>query len=215
LGELLVQQGAIDRDELDVALERHARVGGTLGAVLVDLGLVSPRTLTQALSKQLSIPALDLEATRIAPDLTRWVDVSLAERFRVFPVAVEPRQALLRVATADPHNLEALETLTAHVGMMVFFFLSDEHTIVRTIERYYRRETPLPTRLDLRVAELEQAMREQSMAIRGMVEMLDERGLMRREAFLDRLTLPGQRPPPLPLRRAGPRRLLWSLSEDA
>jgi hypothetical protein len=215
LGELLVQQGAIDPDELEVALERQARVGGTLGGVLVDLGLVSSRLLMQALSSQLSIPALDLESTRIAPDVTRWVDVSVAERFRVFPVAAEPRQALLRVATADPQNVEALETLTAHSGMMVFFFLCDERTIVRTIDRYYRRAAPPPPQLDLRVAELEHVMREQGQAIRAMVELLDRRGLMRREALLDRLAPQNTLPPPLPLKRAGPRRLLWHIRDDA
>src|SRR5438874_11511787 len=63
LGELLVRSGCIDRDELAVALELQGeRPEQSLGSVLVGLGLTTERAVTQALSRQLNVPAVDLDA---------------------------------------------------------------------------------------------------------------------------------------------------------
>ena len=221
LGQLLVRAGCIDPEELEIALELQ-QTGVVsralpLGAVLVELGLTTEKAVTQALSRQLHVPAVDLDAAQISPDVTRYVDVSLAERFKVFPVGADHERSLLRVATADPSNVEALESLTAHSGMMVFFFLSDPGTIHRAIQRYYRPEVVIEARpvtvpanpaADARIAELEAAIKEQGAAIRTMVELLDTKGVVRREELLHRLAGSPRRPPALPLRRSGRKRVL-------
>jgi type IV pilus assembly protein PilB len=129
LGQLLVRSGLIDQEELTVALDLQRGTGAPLGSVLVELGLASEREIIQVLSRQLQIPQMDLDAANISPDVTRFVDVQLAERYGVFPVSADPGRSLLRVATSDPNNLEALETLSAHSGMMVLFMLSTTGTI--------------------------------------------------------------------------------------
>lgn len=217
LGEILVRSGTIDGDELEVALQRARQIRRPLGTVLVELGLATEKDVTQALSRQLNVPSMDLDSAQISADVTRWVDVELAEKFRVFPVGADPGQALLRVATSDPTNVEALETLTRRSGMMVFFFLCDETTIVRAIRRYYHRETPIQVVVpppDPRVAELEQAVREQGIALRAMLEALDRKGLVSREELLARITPSVKRPPPLPMRRTSWRRWLPLLRDS-
>jgi hypothetical protein len=218
LGQLLVRSGLIDQDELAVALDRHRRTGTHIGAVIIELGLATERQVIQSLSRQLQIPSLDLNLARISPEVTRWVDVRLAERFRIFPVGADRERSLLRVATSDPTDVEALETLTAHSGMMVFFLLSDQATIQRTIRRYYHRPTtlqPPPLPVHARLAEVEQALKEQAMAVRSMLEVLDRKSLISRDEVLSRLMPAVRRPPPLPLRRSCHQRWLPLLRDDS
>jgi hypothetical protein len=65
------------------------------------------------------------------------------------------------------------------------------------------------------LAEVEQALREQSMAVRSMLELLDKKGVVSREEVLSRLMPAVHRPPPLPLHRAGHQRWLPLLREDS
>ncbi len=54
IGDLLVQQGVITRDQLIRALDEQAKVPGVkLGAVLVQLGFCSQRDVLTAISRQL------------------------------------------------------------------------------------------------------------------------------------------------------------------
>ena len=216
LGEMLVRSGLIDEDDLKVALELQEGSGTPLGTVLVELGLASERQIIQVLSRQLQVPSMDLDVENLSSDATRFVDVQVAERFNVFPISADPKQGLLRVATADPTSVEALEALTAQTGMMVVFVLSAESTISRTIRRFYRPEEPRRTpSTEIRLAEVEALLQEQSMAVRSMLELLDKKGVVSREEVLDRLMPAVHKPPPLPLRRTGHQRWLPLLREDS
>jgi len=56
IGELLVEQGHIQTEELDKALQMQSAVGGRLGSLLVRTGAVSEEVLTECLSEQLGFP---------------------------------------------------------------------------------------------------------------------------------------------------------------
>ncbi len=58
LGELLIEAGFIQQEELDKALKIQESVGGRLGAVLIRIGAVSEDSLLQVLSPQLDVPIL-------------------------------------------------------------------------------------------------------------------------------------------------------------
>jgi len=52
LGELLIDDGALTSDELDLALAEQRRTGRLIGEILVQSGFVSPFALTRALAGQ-------------------------------------------------------------------------------------------------------------------------------------------------------------------
>jgi hypothetical protein len=55
LGRLLVEQGLLREDELELALAKQASTGGRLGEAIVELGFVSRPALTRALADQYGI----------------------------------------------------------------------------------------------------------------------------------------------------------------
>ncbi len=62
IGDLLVEQGAVQPAEVERALVYQRESGGRLGAVLVRMGALSEDTLLPVLSRQLDMPLVDAEA---------------------------------------------------------------------------------------------------------------------------------------------------------
>jgi hypothetical protein len=52
LGEMLLENGEIDRQQLDEALELQKKEGGLLGIILVNLGHINEQTLIRYLAVQ-------------------------------------------------------------------------------------------------------------------------------------------------------------------
>ena len=67
LGELLIKANVHQESQLKAALAEQAKWGGKLGEILVRMSLVSEDILVRALSKQLNIPAVNLDAVQTIP----------------------------------------------------------------------------------------------------------------------------------------------------
>ncbi len=52
LGEMLLENGEISREQLDKALETQKKEGGLMGIILVNLGFISEKMLVQYLALQ-------------------------------------------------------------------------------------------------------------------------------------------------------------------
>ncbi|MCU0844609.1 MAG: hypothetical protein MUC76_06750 [Spirochaetes bacterium] len=52
LGEMLLEDGEISREQLDEALEMQKKEGGLMGIILVNLGFIPEKTLVKYLSLQ-------------------------------------------------------------------------------------------------------------------------------------------------------------------
>ncbi len=71
LGEMLIEAGFVNSQEVERAMEFQSRLGGKLGAVLIRLGALSEDNLLNTLSKQLDIPVI----ADIPIDITPLLDV--------------------------------------------------------------------------------------------------------------------------------------------
>ena len=225
LGDLLLRAGVISPGQLENALAEQRKWGGRLGRILVDLGCLDERTMGLALSRQLGLPCIDLQATQLSPSVTELLSVQHCEQLGVMPVGADPVRRVLRLATPDPTNLKVLEEVAAHTGHRVEAVIAGAQDIDRAIRRYYygdeRRATtvtlpgftttdsaekmfstpaapapafaaaPAPPAADLaglteRLDRLEQLATHQTRALRVLVEMLVESGLVDRESFQKR-----------------------------
>ena len=86
IGELLVRDGLITREQLDRALA-DARVSGTrIGYSLVKLNFISEHDLALTLARQNRVPAVDLERAKLDPKLLKLIPAELALRHLVVPL---------------------------------------------------------------------------------------------------------------------------------
>ena len=73
LGELLVEGGIINKQELDKALLVQKERGGLIGEILVELGFAKEENIAQALTAQYGFPYLPLESYEISADMIKLI----------------------------------------------------------------------------------------------------------------------------------------------
>jgi type IV pilus assembly protein PilB len=157
LGELLQEAGLITQVQLNAALAEQRQWGGRLGRTLVEMGFVDEASMATALSGQLQLPMVDLDAQEIAPEVLEFLRVDLAERYGVFPLFGDRRKKELHLASADPTNGESIQELSFTLGMRVQVAVATPSAIDRAIRHYYYGESvvasPTATPAQLGVSE--------------------------------------------------------------
>ncbi|MCY7364983.1 MAG: Flp pilus assembly complex ATPase component TadA, partial [Frankiaceae bacterium] len=121
IGEVLVEQGLLDQEQLRTALTAQAATPADkhrkrLGAVVIDLGLATEKEVAQALAEALALPLVDLGRTMAQPDAVRLLPRAVAERSGVLVLSSERGGGKLTVATADPTNVMALDDVKLYTG---------------------------------------------------------------------------------------------------
>jgi hypothetical protein len=121
IGQILVEEGAIDGRQLRAGLDWQRRRGGRIGGALLHLGMVDEAAVVRALGVQLGIPVIDLSTRAVDRDVLRLVPARIIETRRVLPVELlsETRRGPLVVATSDPLDLTALDEVAFASGKAV------------------------------------------------------------------------------------------------
>jgi type IV pilus assembly protein PilB len=135
IGELLVAERMITRDQLEQALREQKNSGTKLGYNLVKLGFIQETELTKMLARQYKMPAVDLSKFELDPRIAKLVPGDLAVRHQVLPLKRDGRT--LTVALADPTNLGVLDDLKFITRYDIFPVLAGEYTLRTVIERHY------------------------------------------------------------------------------
>ena len=73
LGELLIERGIINDQQLEKALHLQKEKGGLIGEILVDLGYVKEEEIAQSLTAQYGFPYLPLGNYDINPEIINIV----------------------------------------------------------------------------------------------------------------------------------------------
>src|SRR6476660_1881767 len=146
LGDLLVREGLITREQLEKALQEQKQNGTRVGYNLVKLGFVQETELTKMLARQFKMPAVDLSRFEVDPKIVKLIPGDIAIKNLVLPLKRDGRT--LTVAMADPTNLAVLEDLKFITRYDIFPVIGGEFTLKTTIEKLYE------TAVDTQVADL-------------------------------------------------------------
>ncbi|HNX74502.1 MAG TPA: type IV-A pilus assembly ATPase PilB [Candidatus Rifleibacterium sp.] len=117
LGDALISEGLINEEQLQQALALQKKSGKRLGAVLVEMHLVTEQDIVQILSKQLRIPFIDLSNYLIDPVIAKLVPEHIAKRHMLIPINKVGNK--LTVAMVDPLNIIAIDDIQLMTGLMV------------------------------------------------------------------------------------------------
>ncbi len=135
LGELLVREKLISLQQLRKAQEEEKKSGQNLGYTLSRLGFISDGEITNFLSSQYRLPAVNLDDTEIEVEVLKLVSREVCEKHKVMPIARVGSS--LRVAMSDPTNLAALDDIKFLTGYNVDPVVASETAIHGAIERNY------------------------------------------------------------------------------
>ncbi len=135
LGELLVREKLISLQQLRQAQEEQRKSGTNLGYALAKLGYISDNEITNFLSTQYRVPAVNLDEYEIDAEMTKLVSKEVCEKHKIIPLSRSG--SALVVAMADPTNLHAIDDIKFLTGFNVEPVVASEQGILGAIERGY------------------------------------------------------------------------------
>ncbi len=117
LGELLVEHGLINTNQLKEALKRQVQVGGQIGSILVEMGFITVDELLDFLSRQLGVPSANLFKLDVPPEVLRLLPVEKIKSMKVVPLALDDNSVTL--AMVNPSDMVSLSEIEFSLGKKV------------------------------------------------------------------------------------------------
>lgn len=135
LGDTLLEEGLITKEQLDLALQRQSESYDKLGNILIDMDFVSESNILTKLSAQLHIDYIDIFGIEIDYKLFKNYNHKLFQQLELLPFKETDNEVY--VVIADPLNEEAISSIEREAGFKeVRLFLSSRNDILHIIKRY-------------------------------------------------------------------------------
>ncbi|MBA4389800.1 MAG: type II secretion system protein GspE [Syntrophus sp. (in: bacteria)] len=139
LGDLLLEQRLVTREQLDKALEAQQNDGGRLGEVLVRKGLISEDNVAFALSEQFNVPLLSSKTGGIQPaegqHLEKLISKQFALRNTMIPLSRDGNT--LTCVMFDPLDFMLIDELRKITRLEIIPVVATKSDIVKAIEEFY------------------------------------------------------------------------------
>ena len=136
LGELLIQEGIINQQQLDKALKIQKEKSGLIGEILVELGFAKEEDIAQALTAQYGFPYLPLSNYEMNTEIVNIIPGRVARQYVLVPIDKIGNN--LTIVMSNPLNVQAIEDVELISGCNVQTFISTSSDIKRTIDKYYK-----------------------------------------------------------------------------
>lgn len=115
IGQVLIDLGFIDEDQLWEILDEAKNSGQRTGEVAVARGLINEEQLLQVLAEQAGLKVANLEDAKPAPEAITAVPETMATVYKVLPLLYKDN--VLTVVMGDPSNLAPLDDLRNFIGV--------------------------------------------------------------------------------------------------
>jgi type IV pilus assembly protein PilB len=135
LGDLLVKEKIITPEQLEQAVKTQKDSNTRLGAALVKLGFLSDEDVTNFLSRQYGVPAINLSYFEIDPSVVKLIPYETAKRYQILPLSRVG--ASLTIAMVDPTNVFAMDDIKFMTGFNIEPVVASESSILEGIDKAY------------------------------------------------------------------------------
>jgi len=123
-----------------LAEQRHNNI--PMGRLLVRLGFVTESAIRDVMARTIGQESIDLAQVVADPEALKFVPQDFARRNRVLPIAYDPAEQLLTVATTEIFNVVAMDQLRAVLGSQIEIKtqLAAEAQLEDRIDQFYGYE---------------------------------------------------------------------------
>ncbi len=136
LGEALVKEALITKQQLEQALKRQTQFGGRIGTNLVELGVIDEEELARFLSIYFKVPAVKPdEVNTISEEVINSISKEVIEKYKILPFKKERNR--IHTAMLNPKDLKAIDELRFITGYEIIPYVITELRLFHTHEKYY------------------------------------------------------------------------------
>ena len=130
MGQLTAEQSAKARVELVSSDKKQLEI-------VRGLGVADEEALSKAQATVLALPYFDQPSLVLSPELLNLVPNTLAETYKVIPLAVDKTDNSLAVIMGNPEDLTAIDFLEKRTGMRVKVWLTSPSRLRTLIDQNY------------------------------------------------------------------------------
>src|SRR5579872_1958170 len=135
LGDLLVKEKIITPEQLEQAIKVQKEQNCRLGSALVKLSFLTDEDVTNFLSRQYGVPAINLSYFEIDSSVVKLIPYDTAKRYQILPLSRVG--ASLTIAMVDPTNVFAMDDIKFMTGFNIEPVVASESAILEGIEKAY------------------------------------------------------------------------------
>ncbi len=178
LGDLLVKEKVITQEQLVQATKVQKETNCRLGSALVKLGFLTDEDVTNFLSRQYGVPAINLSYFEIDPAVVKLIPFETAKRYQILPLSRVG--ASLTIAMVDPTNVFAMDDIKFMTGFNIEPVVASESSIAEGIDKAYGTskeedlEQVMQSMNDLGDADVELQAEEQEADLNELEKAADE-----------------------------------------
>lgn len=130
--DVLYENGHINSDQLSAIKFEHVNTGKNVEQIIKERGYVSSEDYIKALGQAYGFEFVDLTKLKPTSSLPEFLPVSVAKTYNVFPF--EEDGNMLKVAMADPLDLQTIEFIERRTNHKVIPFIATEKDIQTHLE---------------------------------------------------------------------------------
>lgn len=136
LGDILVDYGYIDREDLSKAIEFQKKdKNKRLGEILLENRIITEDQLLKALSRRLSIDIINFKEFQVDVEAVRLIPKTLCIKYKVVAVSKSTNQVM--VAVNDPLDFYSIEDVKSIINFPCKIVIAKSKDILETIHRKY------------------------------------------------------------------------------
>jgi len=158
LGELLIRNGLVTKEQIDKAKDIQLSNNCKLGEVLVTNKVITSEQLNKMLEFQLGIPYVDLEEYDINIDATKKVSESIAKKYCLIPININQNDLLILMK--DPIDMYAIDDVRLCSKMNVIPMLGDNEKIDKAINYFYGKQEVLEAVNQFRIEKVNESKKQ-------------------------------------------------------
>lgn len=146
LGEMLVENGLVTEEKLQLALIDQKKAGLKLGQYLTRQSIVNEQQIIDLLSQQLKIQKYHPENFPLDITLVRQIPIETAQKYQIAPLKKKGR--LLTIAMVDPLDINAMDTIEVLTNSEVEPVVCSEREVNQLINSLYGMQSGLGSVVD-------------------------------------------------------------------
>jgi type IV pilus assembly protein PilB len=136
LGEILINQGMINSEQLKKALEvQKTDSKKKIGEILVSQGSITQKQLLQALQHVYEAEYIELEDVILDPEIVSIIPKRIAIRYKIVPLSKENNT--LTIAMANPLDVNTIDYIKEYTKLEVNPKFASEEDIANVLSTHY------------------------------------------------------------------------------
>jgi type IV pilus assembly protein PilB len=135
LGQILLERKLVTKNQIDEAFEVQKINGKALGDIFIDLGYTTNDLIMNALSDYLDMEIVNLDNIELKPDVLQKIPPSVAQLYRVVPIAYE--DSTLTLSQEYALNIGQIDDLKFLLPYDIKPVLANKVDVANALEKYY------------------------------------------------------------------------------